>query len=111
MVAIIPRLLIIALFGFSATSNSKSPERADLAAMLCQDEYRTAEAKLCQGLLIGTIDSLMALGRYCPDGATSYGYIIDTWHRLLDKDPSARSQPTIFTLERAIKELGLDCRR
>lgn len=85
---------------------------SDLAGMVCQDEYKIADKdkQLCQGLLIGTIDSLQALGEYCPDGKTSYGYIIDTWRRLLSKEPNLKSEATIFSMRRALSELGLLCK-
>jgi len=89
----------------------QSVQAADLAANLCQDEYKVTDEKMCQGLLIGAIDSLYGLGEYCPDGATSYGHIIDTWRRLLKKQPTLKSQPTIITMRVAIAELSLVCRK
>lgn len=89
----------------------QSVQAADLAASLCQDEYKVTDEKMCQGLLIGTIDSLYGLGEYCPDGATSYGHIINSWRRLLKKQPALKSQPTIITMRAAIAELSLGCRK
>lgn len=86
-------------------------QAADLAANLCQDEYKVSDEKMCQGLLIGTIDSLSGLGEYCPDGATSYGHIINTWRRLLKKQPELKSQPTIISMRGAIAELFLVCQK
>jgi hypothetical protein len=87
----------------------QSVQAADLAANLCQDAHKVTDEKMCQGLLIGTIDSLYGLGEYCPDGATSYGLIIETWMRLLKKQPTLKSQPTIITMRRAMAELSLVC--
>jgi uncharacterized cysteine cluster protein YcgN (CxxCxxCC family) len=91
------------------TVHCRLVQAADLAANLCQDEYKVTDETMCQGLLIGTIDSLHGLGEYCPDGATSYGYIISTWRRLLKKEPELKDQPTIKTMRKAIAELSLLC--
>ena len=104
------RLKFVLLF-FAGLLLGQPIQAADLAANLCQDEYKVADEKMCQGLLIGTIDALYGLGEYCPDGATSYGHIIDTWRRLLKKQPALKSQPTITTMRGAIAELSLMCRK
>ena len=87
------------------------PTSAGLTSVMCQDEYQEKDQKLCQGLLIGTIDSLQGLGIYCPDGHTSYGHIINAWRRLLSKKPQLKELPTVITVRMAIDELDLLCGR
>ena len=89
------------------------PAYADLASVFCQDEYNipTEKEESCKNLLIGTIDTIHAYGDYCPDGHTSYGYIIDTWHRLLAKRPELKKIPTAHSVKIAIEELGLSCKK
>ena len=83
---------------------------ADLAQALCQDPYASHyKSSKCTELLIGNIDAIQAYGDYCPDGNTSFGYIIATWHRLLKKDPSKSDLPTAISLKLAIESLDLDC--
>lgn len=82
---------------------------ADLAASLCQDEFTVSDEKLCQGLLIGAIDALAAQGQYCPDGATSYGHIISAWRRLLKREPTLKTQPTVVSMRRVLSDLSLEC--
>jgi hypothetical protein len=105
------RILVVVLIVIAVLSATPSAHTADLAASLCQDEYKVSDEKLCQGLLIGTIDSLFGIGEYCPDGATSYRHIIDTWRRLLRREPNLKSQATVVTVRRAISDLGLLCRK
>lgn len=83
--------------------------KADLASVFCQDEYKIHDEKTCTGLLIGAIDALEALGYYCADGNTSYGYITETWRRLLKRDPNLKEIPTLWSVKRAIEELSLMC--
>ncbi len=104
IILLISSLLIIMFLGQPA-------QAADLAAILCQDEYKMKDEKLCNGLLIGTIDSLHGLGEYCPDGATAYGHIIDTWRRLLKKQPELKTLPTVVTIRMALAQLSLVCRK
>lgn len=81
--------------------------RADLAKSLSCQNYDAPE--ICQGLLIGAIDSLVTLGIYCPDGNTSYGYIIDTWKRLLATNSEVAEVPTLVQVQEAVIELNLIC--
>ena len=104
------KALLLLLLAMVCIGGSQSAW-ADLAAALCQDEYRVSDEKLCQGVLIGTIDSLYGLDVYCPDGATSYGHIIDAWRRLLRKEPSLKERPTVVTMRMAMAGLGLQCKR
>lgn len=89
------------------------PAYADLASVFCQDEYKIPQDKeeLCKSLLIGTIDTIHAYGDYCPDGKTSYGYITDTWHRLLAKRPELKKIPTAHSVKIALDELGLSYKK
>jgi len=89
------------------------PAYADLASVFCQDEYTIPKDKeeVCKDLLIGTIDTIHAYGDYCPDGHTSYGYIIDTWHRLLAKRPELKKIPTAHSVKIALDKIGLSCEK
>lgn len=80
---------------------------ADLAeAYDCQ----RSDSEQCKFLLIGAIDAAYANGKYCPDGKTSYGYLIDSWKRDLAKYPDRKSIPTYKSMVLTIKTLGLGCR-
>ena len=74
---------------------------ADLAAALnCNVN---TEDKQCSSVLIGHIDALTNLGIYCPDGNTSYNFIIKAWSR----DITLKSEFTKNnTTENIIKTLG-----
>jgi len=72
------RILVAVLIVMALLIGPPATYAADLAASICQDEYKVSDEKVCRDLLIGTIDSLFGIGEYCPDGKTSYGYIIDT---------------------------------
>lgn len=65
----------------------------------------------CKLLLIGTIDTLSSSGFYCPDGKTSYGYIIDSWRRDLELNSNLKKFSTHRSLEFTINKLGLSCRK
>lgn len=104
------RTILLSVLAATCIALSQSA-KADLAATLCQDEYRISDKQLCQGVLIGTIDSLAGLGFYCPDGATSYGHIIDAWWRLLRKKPDLKQRVTVVTMKMAIASLNLECKR
>lgn len=84
---------------------------ADLASTICQEEYKIKAGfeETCKGLLIGTIDALDTLGYYCPDGNTSYGYIIESWWRLLKRNPELAEIPTLWSMKQAIEEISLSC--
>jgi hypothetical protein len=64
----------------------------------------------CTLLLIGTIDSLEATGKYCPDGNTSYNYVIESWVRELKKNPDLLSVPTYYSVYGTLLKLGLGCK-
>ena len=81
---------------------------ADLANPLCHKED-PATKQMCDDILIGTIDALQGMEQYCPDGNTSYGYIIDTWRRLLSRQPAYKDVPTVLSVRKAIADLGLAC--
>ena len=99
--------LMVAL---SVTADAK----ADYAKALCQDKYSDGYERFnCLEVLIGNIDAIKAHGAYCPDGHTSYAYIIDTWHRLMAAEPEAELDdlPTAISMRIAIASLGLDCKK
>lgn len=104
------RFPFVLLFSISLLLGQPA-QAADMAASLCQDEYKVGDEKMCQGLLIGTIDSLYGLGEYCPDGETSYEHIINSWRHLLKEQPALKSRPTVITIRAAIAELSLLCRK
>lgn len=82
----------------------------DLPQVFCQDKYADSfEQRSCSEMLVGIIDAIMVYGDYCPDGNTSYGYIIETWQRLLANKPALKELPTTTTVKIAIASLGLDC--
>ena len=97
--------ILLLIFTFAQNSN------ADLASVFCQDKYAdTYDEKMCSHLLIGAIDTIQAYGDYCPDGNTSYGYIVETWQRLLNNKPYLKEVPTADSLKLAIRsELNLAC--
>ena len=94
-------LFILILF-FSINSH------ADLAKAKSCNINTDDECKL---LLIGTIDTLSSSGFYCPDGKTSYGYIIDSWRRDLELNSNLKKLSTHRSLEFTINKLGLNCKR
>lgn len=81
--------------------------QADLAKALSCDNDDVPE--VCQGLLIGTIDSLQAIGAYCPDGNTSYGYIIESWKRWVANNTHISDAPTLLQMRQVLRELNLAC--
>ena len=81
--------------------------QADLAkALNCNNDD---VPEVCQGLLIGTIDSLDAIGAYCPDGNTSYGYIIESWKRWVANNSHLSDAPTLLQMRQVLRELKLAC--
>ena len=71
--------------------------------------YENQETDLCKGLLIGTIDSAAATKKYCSDGRTSYGDIINSWSTEMRRFPEKRKLPTYLTMVSVIKNMGLAC--
>ena len=85
---------------------------ADLGRTLCQQEPREkSHIDLCKHLLIGVIDALDGLGLYCPDGNTSYAFLMDAWRRDLARNPERKESPTARSMLLTTQSLGLACRR
>lgn len=87
---------------------SPSPAYADLAqALSCYaDSDKNEECKI---LLIGTIDAIYGFRAACPDGNTSYGYLITAWKRDLKKHEDRQKLPTVKSMEKTMIEQRLKC--
>ena len=97
------RLYIVAVGALLAMQGA----HADFAkAFNCQGNDAPKE---CRGVLVGTIDSLQAIGAYCPDGNTSYGYIIESWKRWVANNPHISDAPTLLQMRQVLRELNLAC--
>jgi hypothetical protein len=80
---------------------------ADFAkAMACQNHDAPKD---CSGVLIGTIDALQAMGSFCPDGNTSYSYLIESWKRWVANNPQSSEAPTLLQMRQVLRDLGLAC--
>ena len=83
------------------------PSYADLGKVYNCVENKTKD---CSSYLIGIIDSLEATHNFCPDGNTSYGYLIDSFKRYVKNNPSLKDDDTYQQMKSTIKELRLGCR-
>ena len=83
------------------------PSYADLGKVQNCVENKTKD---CSSYLIGIIDSLEATRNFCPDGNTSYGYLIDSFKRYVENNPSVKDIDTYLQMKLTIKELRLGCR-
>ena len=83
------------------------PSYADLGKVYNCVENKTKD---CSSYLIGIIDSLEATHNFCPDGNTSYGYLIDSFKRYVGNNPSVKDIDTYLQMKLTIKELRLGCR-
>ena len=82
---------------------------ADLArSMYC---YEHTNIEPCKSLLIGTIDAASATNKYCPDGHTSYGFLIEAWERDLNIHNERKNSSTYESMVLTIKNLGLSCEK
>ena len=64
----------------------------------------------CTTLLIGTIDSIYGLKIACPDGQSSYGYIMQAWVRDMRKNPERESLATVKSMQITMNDQGLRCK-
>jgi hypothetical protein len=67
------------------------------------------ETKECEYYLIGIIDSLSFTKNYCPDGNTSYGYLIDSYRRY-SKNKGLQDSDTYLLMQFTIWDLKLGCK-
>ena len=85
------------------------PAYADLARSLsCYTQ--SDKHDVCQTVLIGAIDAIYGFNAACPDGNTSYGYLIAAWKRDLKKHEDRQKIPTVKSMEKTMTEHGLKCK-
>ena len=81
---------------------------ADLAVALnCNVNTKD---KQCSSVLIGHIDALTNLGIYCPDGKTSYDFIIEAWSRDMNLNSESKKNNTTENLNITLKKLNSTCK-
>ena len=96
------KILFVTLMFFAKSSF------ADLAtSMNC---YENTKTESCKFLLIGAVDAVSANNKYCPDGHTSYGFLIDAWERDLKVHPERKSLSSYESMRLTIQSLGLSCK-
>ena len=75
------------------------------------DCHKNLEDKTCSALLIGHIDALMMLQRYCPDGNTSYKFLQQAWARDVIKDENLLKLGTTLSIQITMSKLNLLCKK
>jgi hypothetical protein len=83
---------------------------ADLARAMSCHKKELGKNDECTMLLIGTIDSIYGQRIACPDGNTSYGYIIQAWVRDMRRNPERESFATVKSMQVTMNDLGLRCK-